>query len=171
MKFAIVLLAASIACISAQGPGGPAGNPLAGNPFAAANPYAAAFNPFLNGLFGGAGTGAAAGVAAPVAPSVPFGGASISSFFQSIVLQREAERLLSQPDFPTDLAERVQDVVATSQESISGCNNATFPWLQIRCVKPLLTNAKNQLKLIDDEWQARLAAATTASPAAGAGSA
>jgi len=148
-----------------KGPGGPAGNP-----FAAANPYAAAFNPFLNGIFGGAGTGAAAGVAAPVAPAPLFGGASISSFFQSIVLQREAERLLSQPGFPTDLAERVQDVVAGSQESISGCNNATLPWLQIRCVKPLLTNAKNQLKLIDDEWQARLAASTTASPA-GAGSA
>jgi len=53
-------------------------------------------------------------------------------------------------------------VVATSEESISGCNNATLPWLQIRCVKPLLTTAKNQLKAIDDEWQARLAA--TASP-------
>ncbi|EDV48550.1 uncharacterized protein LOC6553881 [Drosophila erecta] len=166
MKFAIVLLAASIACISAQGPAAPAGNPLAGNPFAAANPYAAAFNPFLNGIFGGAGTGAAAGVAAPVAPSAPFGGASVSSFFQSIVLQREAERLLSQPDFPTDLAERVQDVVATSQESISGCDNTTLPWLQIRCVKPLLTTAKNQLKAIDDEWQARLAA--IASPAGAA---
>ncbi|XP_017041022.1 uncharacterized protein LOC108087947 [Drosophila ficusphila] len=162
MKFAILLLAASIACISAQGPGGlVAGNPLAGNPFAAANPYAAAFNPFLNGLFGGAGTGAAAGVAAPVAPSAPFGGASISSFFQAIVLQREAERLLSQPDFPTDLAERVQEVVASSQEAISGCDNVTLPWLQIRCVKPLLSTAKNQLKVIDDEWQARLAAATT----------
>ncbi|XP_017084726.2 uncharacterized protein LOC108117065 [Drosophila eugracilis] len=165
MKFAIFLLVASIACISAQAPGAPAGNPLAGNPFAAANPYAAAFNPFLNGLFGGAGTGPAAGVAGPVAPSVPFGGISISSFFQTIVLQREAERLLSQPNFPTDLSERVLEVVANSEESINGCSNVTLPWLQIRCAKPLLTTAKNQLKVIDDEWQARLAAATTASPA------
>ncbi|KAH8308256.1 hypothetical protein KR059_009198 [Drosophila kikkawai] len=167
MKFAIVLLAASIACASAQyPPAAPAGNPLTGNPFAAANPYAAAFNPFLNGIFGGAGTGAAAGVAAPVGPSAPFGGASISSFFQSIVLQREAERLLSQPGFPADLAERVQDVVANSEEAISSCNNATLPWLQIRCVKPLLTASKNQLKAIDDEWQARLAAASsTVAPA------
>lgn len=84
-----------------------------------------------------------------------------------MVIQREAERLLAQPDFPADLSERVQDVVANSQEAIDKCNNATLPWLQIRCVKPLLTSAKNQLKTIDDEWQARLAAAaTTAAPTA-----
>ncbi|XP_017104830.1 uncharacterized protein [Drosophila bipectinata] len=160
MKFAIVLLVASIVCVSSQA------SPSGGiNPFAAANPYAAAFNPFLNGVFGGAGTGAAAGVAGPVAPVPPFGGASISTFFQSVVIQREAERLLAQPDFPADLSERVQDVVANSQEAIANCNNATLPWLQIRCVKPLLTSAKSQLKTIDDEWQARLAAAaTTAAP-------
>ncbi|EDW24365.1 GL24111 [Drosophila persimilis] len=163
MKFAIVLLLASIACANSQAaPSG--GGGIAINPFAAANPYAAAFNPFLNGLFGGAGAGAG-GAGAPVAPTPPFGGASISSFFQSVVLQREAERLLSQPNFPTDLAERVQDVVANSQETIAGCSTtATLPWLQIRCVKPLLTSAKNELKLIDDEWQARQTAA--ASPAA-----
>ncbi|KAH8280143.1 hypothetical protein KR018_010675, partial [Drosophila ironensis] len=134
--------------------------------FAAANPYAAAFNPFLNGVFGGAGTGAAAGVAGPVAPVAPFGGASISTFFQTVVIQREAERQLAQVDFPTDLAERVQEVVASSLEAIDGCNTtATLPWLQIRCVKPYVTAAKNQLKTIDDEFQARLAAAATAAPA------
>ncbi|SPP82640.1 uncharacterized protein LOC117585022 [Drosophila guanche] len=163
MKFAIVLLVASIACANSQVAPSPGGG-IANNPFAAANPYAAAFNPFLNGLFGSAGAGAGAG--APVAATPPFGGASISSFFQSVVLQREAERLLSQPNFPTDLAERVQDVVANSQETIAGCSTpATLPWLQIRCVKPLLTNAKNELKLIDDEWKARQAAA--AAPATG----
>ncbi|XP_022230181.2 uncharacterized protein LOC111079339 [Drosophila obscura] len=165
MKIAIVLLVAGIVCANSQAApaaiGG--GGGIANNPFAAANPYAAAFNPFLNGLFGGAGAG---GAGAPVAATPPFGGASISSFFQSVVLQREAERLLSQPNFPTDLAERVQDVVANSQETIAGCSTpATLPWLQIRCVKPLLTSAKNELKLIDDEWQARQLAAAAAAPA------
>ncbi|KAH8383438.1 hypothetical protein KR009_008614 [Drosophila setifemur] len=169
MKFAIVLLVASIACASTQAQPGAGGSPWAGNPFAAANPYAAAFNPFLNGVFGGAGTGAAAGVAGPVTPvAPPFGGASISTFFQTVVIQREAERLLAQPDFPADLSERVLEVVASAEEASSNCNNAVLPWLQIRCVKPLLTTAKGQLKTIDDEWQARLAAATSAVPAASA---
>ncbi|EDW83220.1 uncharacterized protein Dwil_GK22438 [Drosophila willistoni] len=161
MKFAIILLVASIAYVSAQA------QPLGGSgisPFAAANPYAAAFNPFLNGVFGG-GAGAAGGAAAAPAPSFGFGGASVSTFFQSVVLQREAERLLSQPNFPSDLADQVLEVVASSEESIANCGNVALPWLQIRCVKPLLNTAKNQFKVIDDEFKARQTAAAS-SPAA-----
>ncbi|XP_068156454.1 uncharacterized protein [Drosophila tropicalis] len=162
MKFAIILLVASIVYVSGQA------QPFGGSgisPFAAANPYAAAFNPFLNGVFGGgAAPGAAGGAgAAPASPSFGFGGASVSTFFQSVVLQREAERLLSQPNFPSDLADRVLEVVASSEESIANCGNAALPWLQIRCVKPLLNTAKNQFKVIDDEFQARQ---TASSPAA-----
>ncbi|EDW58634.1 uncharacterized protein [Drosophila virilis] len=162
MKFAIVVLVASIACINAQ---------VAISPFAAANPFAAAYNPYLNGVFGGGAVGPA-GAAAPAAPAAPaaaapFGGFSVSAFFQSIVLQKEADRLLNQPDFPADLAERVENVLADAALGFANCTNATLPWLQIRCVKPALTNAKNELKLIDDEWQARQAASTTAAPAAG----
>ncbi|EDW15089.1 uncharacterized protein LOC6573560 [Drosophila mojavensis] len=165
MKFAIVLLVASVACINAQAFG----------PFAGANPFAAAFNPYLNGVFGGAAPGAGAvvggapaGPAAVVPPAAaPFGGFSVSSFFQSIVLQKEADRLLNQPNFPADLSERVLDVLANAELAFANCNTATLPWLQIRCVKPALTTAKNDLKLIDDEWQARLAATTAAAVAAG----
>ncbi|XP_034487082.1 uncharacterized protein LOC117791437 [Drosophila innubila] len=165
MKFAIFLLAAIVA-VNAQA------QPI--NPYAAANPFAAAYNPYLNGLFGGGAAGAgagagAAGGAAAAAPAAPaaaagFGGFSISVFFQSVVLQREAERLLAQPDFPADLAERVQNALDKAQLGFANCDTAILPWLQIRCVKPTLTLAKNELKAIDDEWQARLAA-TTAAPA------
>ncbi|XP_064549742.1 uncharacterized protein LOC135436174 [Drosophila montana] len=152
MKFAIVLLVASIACINAQ---------VAISPFAAANPFAAAYNPYLNGVFGGGAAGAADPAGAPAAAPA-FGGFSVSAFFQSIVLQKEADRLLNQPDFPADLAERVEQVLADAAVGFANCTNATLPWLQIRCVKPALTAAKNELKLIDDEWQARQAATTTA---------
>lgn len=87
------------------------------------------------------------------------------------MLQSEADRLLSQPNFPADLAERVLNVLSNAELAFANCNTATMPWLQIRCVKPALTTAKNDLKLIDDEWQARLAATTAApapAPAAGA---
>ncbi|KAH8312413.1 hypothetical protein KR044_010664, partial [Drosophila immigrans] len=139
--------------------------------FAAGNPFAAAYNPYLNGLFGGGAPGAgspAAGAAAPAAPAAPvasgFGGFSVSVFFQSFVLQKEADRLLAQPNFPADLAQRVQDTLDTAQLGFASCNTATLPWLQIRCVKPTLTAAKNELKAIDDEWQARLAVATSPAP-------
>ncbi|KAL7727120.1 hypothetical protein ACLKA6_016082 [Drosophila palustris] len=162
MKFAIVLLAA-IVVVNAQAP--------ALNPYAAANPFAQAYNPYLNGLFGGGAAGAGPAVgggAAPAAPAAPaaagFGGFSISVFFQSVVLQREAERLLAQPNFPEDLAQRVQDTLDKAQLGFANCDTAILPWLQIRCVKPTLTLAKNELKAIDDEWQARLAASTTAAP-------
>lgn len=148
------------------------------NPYAAANPFAAAYNPYLNGLFGGgaaaAGASGAAAAAAPnaAAPApapVGFGGFSVSSFFQSFVLQKEAERLRNQPDFPTDLSARVDAALADAELGFANCNTATLPWLQIRCVKPALTSAKNALKEIDDEWQARLlAASSTAAPRAAA---
>lgn len=154
------------------GPFGPGGNP-----YAAANPFAAAYNPYLNGLFGGGAAAAAAPAAPGAAPAAPaaaapaapvaFGGFSVSSFFQSFVLQKEAERLLSQPDFPADLSARVEAALADAELGFANCNTATLPWLQIRCVKPALTAAKNALKEIDDEWQARLlAASSTAAPAA-----
>lgn len=144
------------------------------NSFAAANPFAAAYNPYLNGLFGGgaaapgAAPGAAAAAPAAGAPpaAAPFGGFSVSAFFQSIVLQKEADRLLSQPNFPADLQDRVQATLETAETGFVNCNTATLPWLQIRCVKPALTAAKNELKAIDDEWQARLLASSTAAPAA-----
>ncbi|XP_030370661.1 uncharacterized protein LOC115621218 [Scaptodrosophila lebanonensis] len=170
MKCAIILFALGVASVSAQA------QPVAGgygpvNPFAASNPYAVAFNPYLSGIFGGAigGTigGSGVGVSGGVATAPPFAGLSIPVFFQSIVLQREAERLLTQVGFPTDLTERVQDVVADTQEGFAGCQTpGSLPWLQIRCVKPLLTAAKDQLKLIDDEWQARQAAAAASSTVA-----
>lgn len=125
----------------------------------------------MNGLFGGAAPGAGAGAvgAAPAAPAAPtkggFGGFSISIFFQSVVLQREADRQLAQPDFPADLAERVQNTLDKAQLGLTNCDGATLPWMQIRCVKPTLTMAKNELKAIDDEWKARQAA-TTAAPVA-----
>jgi len=93
-----------------------------------------------------------------------FGGFSISVFFQSLVLQKEADKLLSQPNFPADLAERVQSTLDAAQLGFANCDTAILPWMQIRCIKPTLTLAKNELKAIDDEWQARLAA-TTAAPA------
>ncbi|ALC46057.1 CG14292 [Drosophila busckii] len=167
MKFAILLLAVTIACANAQGPvfGG----------FAAANPYASAFNPYLNGMFANGPPGAAAAPgAAPAAPAVAppaptFGGFSVTAFFQSVVLQKEAEKLLNQPNFPADLAERVQDVMTNTQTSFANCGTAVLPWMQIRCIKPILMAAKNELKAIDDEFQARLAATTAAPAAAPAG--
>ncbi|EDV91349.1 uncharacterized protein LOC6568407 [Drosophila grimshawi] len=155
MKFAIVLLVASIACINAQAFG----------PFAGGNPFAAAYNPYLNGVFGGGAAGLAgpSGAAAPALPSSSFGGFSVSVFFQSVVLQKEADRQLNQVNFPADLADRIQTVLDNSQVGFANCDTATLPWMQIRCVKPAVTAAKDQLKAIDDEWKARQAASTAAS--------
>ncbi|XP_030371166.1 uncharacterized protein LOC115621614 [Scaptodrosophila lebanonensis] len=159
MKCAIVLFALGVASVNAMA------QPAAGsygpvNSFAASNPYANAFNPYLSGAIGGTIGGSGGGVV--TAP--PLAGFPIAVFFQAKVLIKEAERLLSQADFPADLANRIQDVGADAQKGFAGCQaTATLPWLQIRCVKPLLTAAKDQLKLIDDEWQARQAAAAASS--------
>lgn len=98
---------------------------------------------------------------------VPFAGLSPGQFFQSIVIQSEAEKLLVNPDLPEDLRQRVLDSMANSEQAFNNCAiTPTLPWMQIRCSALQLQKSKNELKVIENEATARAqAAANTALPA------
>jgi len=87
-----------------------------------------------------------------------------SQFFQDIVLQAEAQKLLIQSGLPEDLRQRVADVLANAETGFNNCNTiATLPWIRIRCVMLQLQKSKNELKAIEDEALARAATTTAAS--------
>lgn len=105
-----------------------------------------------------------------VGPKAGFGGLSPGQFFQTIVLEAEAGKLLSRPDLPEDLRQRVLDTMANAEQGFNNCSTiGTLPWLQIRCAALQLQKSKNELKVIENEAIARAQAAATAAPAEGSG--
>lgn len=116
---------------------------------------------YYPGMGMGMGMGGMGGMMTGVSP--PFGGLSPATFFQVVVLQSEAEKLLSKPDLPEDLRQRALEVMANANEGFESCNTPTvLPWLQIRCASMQMSVVKNQLKAIDAEATARALAAATA---------
>lgn len=100
-------------------------------------------------------------------PQAAFGGLSPGQFFQSVILQAEADKLLTDPDLPEDLRQRVLDTVANAEAGFNNCSTlATLPWIQIRCSALQLKQSKNELKAIENEAIARAQAAAAASTSA-----
>ncbi|KAI8130694.1 hypothetical protein FF38_02738 [Lucilia cuprina] len=98
-------------------------------------------------------------------PKAGFAGLSPGQFFQNIVLQSEAEKLLVNPDLPDDLRQRVLDSMANAEQGFNNCSTAvTLPWMQIRCSALQLQRSKNELKAIENEATARAQAAANAAP-------
>uniref|UniRef100_A0A1A9W5T5 Uncharacterized protein n=1 Tax=Glossina brevipalpis TaxID=37001 RepID=A0A1A9W5T5_9MUSC len=117
------------------------------------------------GMGMGMGMGAGMGMGMGMPPS-PFGGLSAGYFFQVVVLQTEAEKLLSKPDLPEDLRQRVMDILSNSGEAFDSCSTvAPLPWLQIRCASMQMKTIKNQLKAIEAEATARAQLAASAGTA------
>ncbi|KAM7361115.1 uncharacterized protein ACRADG_009940 [Cochliomyia hominivorax] len=99
-------------------------------------------------------------------PKVGFAGLTPGQFFQSVVLQSEAEKLLVRPDLPEDLRQRVLDTMTNAEQSFNNCSTAvTLPWMQIRCSALQLQISKNELKAIENEANARAQAVATATNA------
>ncbi|XP_073820477.1 uncharacterized protein [Musca autumnalis] len=120
-----------------------------------------------------------------------FAGVSPGQFYQTMVLQKEAGKLLVRPDLPDDLRQRVMDTMTSSEQALNKCNApaepatgtaaaattgtdaattgpAIPPWMQIQCSALQMKLYKNQLKAIKNEANARAIAATAAVPAAAA---
>lgn len=96
-----------------------------------------------------------------------FAGLSPGQFFQNVVLQAEAGKLLANPDLPEDLKQRVLDTMANAEEGFNSCSTlVTLPWMQIRCSALQLQKSKNELKAIENEATARAQAAATSSTSA-----
>ncbi|XP_013113753.1 uncharacterized protein LOC106091688 [Stomoxys calcitrans] len=96
-----------------------------------------------------------------------FGGIPPGQFFQTIVLQSEAEKLLVNPDLPEDLRQRVLDSMSNAEEGFNNCGTTgTLPWMQIRCSALQLQKSKTELKAIENEATARAQAAANAAAAA-----
>ncbi|XP_053947278.1 uncharacterized protein LOC129238827 [Anastrepha obliqua] len=77
-------------------------------------------------------------------------------FFQNVVLNSEAQKLLATPDLPADLQQRVLDTMSSSELGFTSCSTVTtLPWFQMRCVALQLSKSKAELKAIDDEAKAR----------------
>lgn len=96
-----------------------------------------------------------------------FGGIPPGQFFQTIVLQSEAEKLLINPDLPEDLRQRVLDTMTNAEQGFSNCGTTgTLPWMQIRCSALQLQKSKNELKAIDNEATARAQAAAASTVSA-----
>ncbi|XP_061391019.1 uncharacterized protein LOC133326383 [Musca vetustissima] len=129
-------------------------------------------------------TQAQAPAAAGLYPGFPssFAGLSPAQFYQSLVLQKEAGKLLVRPDLPEDLRQRVFDTMARAEQSLNQCSGTpdaaaaapgaapatpTLPWVQIQCSALQMKIYKNQLKVIKSEANAR-AMAATATPAGAA---
>lgn len=103
-----------------------------------------------------------------IGPKAGFAGLSPGQFFQTIVLQFEAEKLLINPDLPEDLRERVLDSMANAEQGFNNCSTlVTLPWMQIRCSVLQLQRSKNELKAIENEAAARAQAVTGAGPVEG----
>lgn len=101
----------------------------------------------------------APGMGSGMGMAMPFGGLSPAYFFQVVVLQAEAEKLLSKPDLPEDLRQRAMDVMSNAGEAFETCNTLTvLPWMQIRCASTQMKLVKNQLKAIENEATARATA-------------
>ncbi|XP_039948229.1 uncharacterized protein LOC126767658 [Bactrocera neohumeralis] len=88
-------------------------------------------------------------------------------FFQNVILNAEAQKVLATPSLPADLQQRVQDTLSNSQSGLNNCSTlTTLPWFQMRCVALQLSKSKAELKAIDDEAKARAQAAATAEASA-----
>ncbi|XP_075163927.1 uncharacterized protein LOC142236554 [Haematobia irritans] len=82
----------------------------------------------------------------------PFAGMLPGQFFQTVVLQSEAGKLLLSPDLPEDLRQRVLDTVTLAEEGFANCSApGALPWMQIRCSAFQLQKSKNELKAIENE--------------------
>ncbi|XP_005178917.1 uncharacterized protein LOC131800838 [Musca domestica] len=108
-----------------------------------------------------------------------FAGVSPGQFYQTMILQKEAGKLLIRPDLPQDLRQRVLDIMTSAEQGLNKCNapeattgtgtgaaTPTLPWMQIQCSALQMKLYKNQLKVIKNEANARAAAATAAMPSA-----
>lgn len=88
-------------------------------------------------------------------------------FFQNVILNAEAQKVLVTPGLPADLQQRVQDTLSNSESGFNNCGTvSTLPWFQMRCVALQLSKSKAELKAIDDEAKARAQAAATAEASA-----
>ncbi|XP_036325194.1 uncharacterized protein LOC118738375 [Rhagoletis pomonella] len=84
-------------------------------------------------------------------------------FFQNVVLNAEAQKLLTTPgELPADLQQRVQDTLGNAELGFNSCSTvSTLPWFQMRCVALQLSKSKAELKAIDDEAKVRAQTATS----------
>ncbi|XP_037954808.1 uncharacterized protein LOC119685011 [Teleopsis dalmanni] len=80
-------------------------------------------------------------------------------FFNDVILQSQAQKLLATPGFPLDLHQRVEEILTNSEEEIKNCDNTIPFWFTMRCLSLAVKKSSNQLKEIENEFNARLAAA------------
>lgn len=88
-------------------------------------------------------------------------------FFQNVILNAEAQKVLATSSLPADLQQRVQDTLNNSETGFNNCSTVSvLPWFQMRCVALQLSKSKAELKAIDDEANVRAQAAATAEASA-----
>ncbi|XP_073820476.1 uncharacterized protein [Musca autumnalis] len=109
-----------------------------------------------------------------------FAGVSPGQFYQTMILQKEAGKLLVRPDLPDDLRQRVMETMARTEQALNKCNAPAepattvatgpstaaaaagpviLPWMQIQCSALQMKLYKSQLKAIKYEANARAIAA------------
>ncbi|XP_067632650.1 uncharacterized protein [Eurosta solidaginis] len=77
-------------------------------------------------------------------------------FFHNVVLRSEAQKVLSTPELPADLQQRVQDTLDAAELGFDSCSTVSaLPWFQMRCVALQLSKSKAELKTIENEGKAR----------------